>query len=152
MLKRNRSLVDIDRDHLIHPVTSFRGHEARGATLLQSGKGMVLTDMDGHQLLDAFAGLWCVNVGYGHESIVEAAAEQMRRRGRQLALSLFELGESQDSVERQLLAWRYHPIMAREAASWAWDRHRLATDLAQVGGPGPGSPRSEAPSTPPDVA
>ncbi|HYE51748.1 MAG TPA: aspartate aminotransferase family protein [Azospirillaceae bacterium] len=79
MLKRNRSLVDIDRDHLIHPVTSFRGHEARGATLLQSGKGMVLTDMDGHQLLDAFAGLWCVNVGYGHESIVEAAAEQMRR-------------------------------------------------------------------------
>ena len=78
-LTPNRSLIDIDRDHLIHPVTSFRGHEARGATLLQSGKGMWLADMDGNQLLDAFAGLWCVNVGYGQESIVEAAAEQMRR-------------------------------------------------------------------------
>lgn len=78
-LKPNRALVDIDRDHLIHPVTSFRGHEARGATILQSGKGMWLTDIEGRELLDAFAGLWCVNVGYGQESVVEAAAEQMRR-------------------------------------------------------------------------
>lgn len=78
-LKTNRTLLDIDRDHLIHPVTSFRGHEARGATLLRSGKGMWLDDIDGRQLLDAFAGLWCVNLGYGQDSIVEVAAEQMRR-------------------------------------------------------------------------
>ena len=73
------SLVDIDRDHLIHPVTSFRGHEARGVTILKSGRGMYLTDSTGHELLDAFAGLWCVNVGYGQESIVRAAADQMRK-------------------------------------------------------------------------
>jgi len=79
MLASNRSLIDLDRDHLIHPVTSFRGHAARGATLLENGKGMWLTDMDGHVLLDAFAGLWCVNVGYGQDSIAEVAAEQMRR-------------------------------------------------------------------------
>ena len=78
-LQSNRSLLDIDRDHLIHPVTSFREHEARGATLLQSGKGMWLTDIDGKEVLDAFAGLWCVNVGYGQDSIAEVAAEQMRR-------------------------------------------------------------------------
>jgi adenosylmethionine-8-amino-7-oxononanoate aminotransferase len=78
-LQSNRSLLDIDRDHLIHPVTSFRGHEAHGAMLLQSGKGMWLTASDGRELLDAFAGLWCVNVGYGQDSIVEAAADQMRR-------------------------------------------------------------------------
>lgn len=79
MAHSNRSLLEMDRDHLIHPVTSFRTHEMRGATILESGKGMWLTDMDGNRLLDAFAGLWCVNVGYGHETIVEAAAEQMRR-------------------------------------------------------------------------
>ncbi len=79
MSQSNRSLVEMDRDHLIHPVTSFRSHEARGATILQSGKGMWVTDIDGNTVLDAFAGLWCVNVGYGQESIVEAAAEQMRR-------------------------------------------------------------------------
>ncbi len=73
------SLIEIDRTHLIHPVTAFRTHEKRGATVLTSAKGMYLTDMEGNHLLDAFAGLWCVNVGYGHDSIVEAAAEQMRR-------------------------------------------------------------------------
>ena len=78
-LLSNRSLLDIDRDHLIHPVTSFRGHEAHGALLLESGNGMWLKDSEGKELLDAFAGLWCVNVGYGQDSIVEAAADQMRR-------------------------------------------------------------------------
>ncbi|WP_374409910.1 aspartate aminotransferase family protein [Novosphingobium colocasiae] len=75
----NRSLVDLDRAHLIHPVTSFRGHEAHGARVLASGDGMWLTDIDGKRVIDAFAGLWCVNVGYGQESIVAAATEQMRK-------------------------------------------------------------------------
>lgn len=73
------SLQVLDRDHLIHPVMSFRGHEKHGVTVLQSASGMFLRDASGHELLDAFAGLWCVNVGYGQESIVEVAAEQMRR-------------------------------------------------------------------------
>lgn len=73
------SLIELDRDHLIHPVVSWSGHEARGATVLQSASGVTLTDIEGRQFLDGFSGLWCVNVGYGHESIVEAAAEQMRR-------------------------------------------------------------------------
>ena len=32
-----------------------------------------MTDVRGPQLVDGFAGLWCVNAGYGQESIVEAA-------------------------------------------------------------------------------
>ena len=74
----NYSLVDADRAHLIHPVTSFRGHEQQGVRMLTQGKGMWLTDAQGREVLDGFAGLWCVNVGYGVDSIVEAAAEQMR--------------------------------------------------------------------------
>ncbi len=72
-------LVDIDRRHLIHPVVNLAAHEQRGPTLLQSAHGNTLVDAQGHEVLDAFAGLWCVNVGYGRESIVQAAAEQMRR-------------------------------------------------------------------------
>ncbi|CAN7336392.1 Putrescine--pyruvate aminotransferase [compost metagenome] len=68
-----------DRAHLIHPVSSWRAHEQRGPTVLSSGRGAWLTDATGHEVLDAFAGLWCVNVGYGQESVVQAAAEQMRR-------------------------------------------------------------------------
>lgn len=78
-VRPNRSLVDLDRDHLIHPVTSFREHERLGPRILTGGDGMWLTDIEGRRVLDAFAGLWCVNVGYGQESIVEAAAAQMRQ-------------------------------------------------------------------------
>lgn len=77
-LSLDSSLVALDRAHLIHPVANWRGHEARGATVLRSGKGAWLRDAEGRELLDAFAGLWCVNIGYGHESVVEAAARQMR--------------------------------------------------------------------------
>lgn len=72
-------LVDLDRRHLIHPVTNFHAHEQRGVTILAAGKGAFLTDSEGNELLDAFSGLWCVNTGYGQESIVRVAAEQMTR-------------------------------------------------------------------------
>ena len=42
-------------------------------------RGAWLTDAHGHELLDAFAGLWCVNVGYGQESVVQAATAQLRQ-------------------------------------------------------------------------
>lgn len=76
----NKAALDaLDRAHLIHPVSPWRVHEERGPTVLASGSGAWLTDANGHELLDAFAGLWCVNVGYGQESVVQAATEQMRR-------------------------------------------------------------------------
>lgn len=56
---------EMDRAHLINPVSSFRGHEQHGVRMLTSGHGMFL--------LDALAGLWCVNIGYGQQSVVDAA-------------------------------------------------------------------------------
>jgi 4-aminobutyrate--pyruvate transaminase len=61
----HEALVQLDRAHLVHPVAPWRQHERRGATVLRAGRGVWLTDDLGHELLDAFAGLWCVNVGYG---------------------------------------------------------------------------------------
>jgi len=75
----SNALIELDRAHLIHPMSSWRGHEARGATILRSAKGAYVTDAQGQVLLDGFSGLWCVNAGYGHESIVRVAAEQMMR-------------------------------------------------------------------------
>ncbi len=72
-------LAELDRAHLIHPVMSWRDHEARGPHVLASGEGAYLTDVSGRTLLDGFSGLWCVNVGYGQESVVRAATEQMMR-------------------------------------------------------------------------
>lgn len=56
--------------------------------------------------------------------------EAQRRRSRQLALSLFELGEDAAEVERQLLRWGYHPALCYEATQWAMLRHRQALAAA----------------------
>lgn len=74
----SNSLHDLDRAHLIHPVASWRGHEAAGVRVIASGKGARVTDSTGHTLVDGFAGLWCVNAGYGQDRIAEAAARQLR--------------------------------------------------------------------------
>ena len=59
------SLVELDRAHLVHPVSSWQGHEARGARILTSARGACVRDAEGRELIDGFAGLWCVNAGYG---------------------------------------------------------------------------------------
>lgn len=74
----SNSLIEQDRAHLVHPVASWRGHEKTGMRMLTSAKGATVTDADGQTLLDGFAGLWCVNAGYGQEHIIEAATKQLR--------------------------------------------------------------------------
>ncbi|SBS26212.1 Omega-amino acid--pyruvate aminotransferase [Marinomonas spartinae] len=75
----DESLVALDRQHLIHPVINYHAHEKRGVTILESGQGAYLTDSQGNVLLDAFSGLWCVNTGYGQNSVVQAGEAQMRK-------------------------------------------------------------------------
>ena len=56
--------------------------------------------------------------------LLTPAHEQQRRRSRRLALSLIELGEDAQAAEDQLARWRFHPVLCREAAAWAVERHR----------------------------
>jgi hypothetical protein len=51
-----------------------------------------------------------------------AAEEKQRHRSRQLALSLCQLGEDHEAVERQLRRWRFSPALATESTAWAWAR------------------------------
>jgi putrescine aminotransferase len=48
-----------------------------GSRIITHAKGSTIHDGDGHAILDAMAGLWCVNVGYGRPELVEVAARQM---------------------------------------------------------------------------
>jgi adenosylmethionine-8-amino-7-oxononanoate aminotransferase len=67
----------IDLDTLWRPFTQ---HALRQQPLvITGGRGRTVFDSDGREYLDAFAGLWCVNLGYGQERLVDAAAAQMRR-------------------------------------------------------------------------
>jgi L-2,4-diaminobutyrate transaminase len=70
-------LGDIDRRHVFHPFSVLGEHEASGPRrMIVSGQGSTLTDDQGRTYLDAMAGLWCVNVGYGDPDIAEALRAQ----------------------------------------------------------------------------
>jgi len=76
----NDQLSAWDRENFFHPSTHLAQH-ARGETMtrvMTGGDGVFVEDRDGNRLLDAFAGLYCVNVGYGRQEIAEAIATQAR--------------------------------------------------------------------------
>ena len=70
--------LDIVTHHL-HPFTSVSGLLRDGPTVIRRGNGVIVEDVRGRELIDAAAGLWCVNVGHGRKEIVDAVAEQMRQ-------------------------------------------------------------------------
>ncbi|RYH09316.1 aspartate aminotransferase family protein [Tropicimonas sp. IMCC6043] len=72
------ALQAIDSAHHMHPFTNGAALAEIGPRIIKSARGVWLTDTNGNRILDAMAGLWCVNVGYGRDSIAEAAARQMR--------------------------------------------------------------------------
>ena len=74
----NDQLAAWDREAFFHPSTHLAQH-ARGETMtrvMTGGEGVYVEDRDGTRLLDAFAGLYCVNVGYGRREISDAIAAQ----------------------------------------------------------------------------
>ncbi len=79
MLK-NDQLDQWDRDNFFHPSTHLAQH-ARGESpnrVIRTASGVHIEDRDGNRFLDAFAGLYCVNAGYGRTEIAEAIAAQAK--------------------------------------------------------------------------
>jgi len=72
------TLRRLDQAHHLHPFTDHRAMHRAGTHVIRRAKGSTLYDEEGRELLDALAGLWCVNVGYGREEIADAVAAQMR--------------------------------------------------------------------------
>jgi len=64
-------------DHLWRPLTPHSLLAGTTPRRMVKGKGVWLTDSEGNNFIDALAGLWCVNVGYGRKELAEVAAKQM---------------------------------------------------------------------------
>ncbi len=67
-----------DAAHHLHPFTDTVALNEKGARIITSGKGVMIKDSEGEEILDAMAGLWCVNIGYGRNELADVAARQMR--------------------------------------------------------------------------
>ncbi|NIW04313.1 MAG: aminotransferase class III-fold pyridoxal phosphate-dependent enzyme [Gammaproteobacteria bacterium] len=79
-MKRERSTAEwqrLDSSHHLHPFTNYRALRGRGSRVITRADGVYLWDSDGNRILDAMAGLWCVNVGYGRRELAEVARRQM---------------------------------------------------------------------------
>ena len=137
---RNDQLDQWDRDNFFHPSTHLAQH-ARGESpsrVIKTASGVFIEDRDGNKLLDAFAGLYCVNVGYGRQEIAEAIAEQARElayyhsyvgHGTEASITLakmildrapdhmskvyFGLGGSDANETNVKLVWYYNNILGR---------------------------------------
>ena len=136
----NDQLARWDRESFLHPSTHLAQH-ARGEApgrIITGGKGVYIQDRDGKRRLDAFAGLYCVNVGYGRTEIADAIAEQARElayyhayvgHGTEASITLahmimerapagmskvyFGLGGSDANETNIKLVWYYNNILGR---------------------------------------
>ena len=136
----NDQLDKWDRDNFFHPSTHLAQH-ARGESpsrLIKTASGVFIEDRDGNKLLDAFAGLYCVNVGYGRQEIADAIADQARElayyhsyvgHGTEASITLskmildrapanmskvyFGLGGSDANETNVKLIWYYNNILGR---------------------------------------
>ena len=69
---------EADSKHFLHPFTDHKALAAKGARVIERAEGIYIWDTDGHKILDAMSGLWCVNAGYGQQSLIDAATEQLK--------------------------------------------------------------------------
>ena len=67
----------LDSAHFLHPFTDFKDLATRGSRVIVRADNIYIWDSEGHRLLDAMSGLWCVNVGYGRRELADAAHHQM---------------------------------------------------------------------------
>src|ERR1700727_2540250 len=69
--------VQQDLKSVLHPIVQHKVLESK-QIVVAGGQGSTIFDADGTAYLDAMAGLWCVNIGYGRTELADVAAEQMR--------------------------------------------------------------------------
>lgn len=63
--------------HLWHPMTHPADHLRNPPTIVTGGKGVRITDIDGHEAVDGVGGLWNVNLGYSCQPIKDAITAQL---------------------------------------------------------------------------
>ena len=76
--RTTREWQQADSKHFLHPFTDFGSLNKKGSRIITKAEGIYIWDSEGHKILDAMSGLWCVNVGYGQQALVDAATRQMK--------------------------------------------------------------------------
>ena len=72
-------IAEMDRGSVLHPFTHAKDYasgKAGDPTIITGGKGIRIQDAKGNSYIDGFAGLYCVNIGYGRDEVADAISKQ----------------------------------------------------------------------------
>ena len=75
-------IAALDRASTLHPFTQlkdFATGKLGDPIVVETGRGIRITDATGKTLIDGFAGLYCVNIGYGRTEVADAIARKAHR-------------------------------------------------------------------------
>ncbi len=72
-------IITRDQRHTLHPWADLATAPTQGDLVITKGSGYHVSDSEGNRYLDGIAGMWCVNIGYGNQEMVEAIAKQTEK-------------------------------------------------------------------------
>jgi putrescine aminotransferase len=75
---QTRAWQHADSKHHLHPFTKHPELREAGPRVITRGEGVYVYDSEGHRMLDGMAGLWCVQLGYSNDALVQAGTEALR--------------------------------------------------------------------------
>ena len=75
----SQDIQTADREHHIHPFSNTGALNKQGTRVIEKAEGVYLWDSEGNKIIDGMAGLWCVNLGYDRQELVDAATTQMQQ-------------------------------------------------------------------------
>ena len=81
-------LLASDTAHLLHPFTDFAQYKKAPGRTYVRGEGVHIIDSEGRELLDGMSGLWCTNLGYSQQTIIDAITQQLKRYRSTTAFSI----------------------------------------------------------------
>ncbi len=141
-MDRTNDLEALDRAYMFHPSTHL-AQFARGeapSRIMTGGEGVYVVDREGRRSMDGFAGLYCVNIGYGRTEVAKAIAEQaeklayyhayvghssepairlseriVRKAGMGMSRVYYGLSGSDANETNIKLVWYYNNILGRPA-------------------------------------
>ena len=64
------------KDHLIQPWDEIKSLGSEIRPIISSAENIYLIDANGKKLIDAPAGMWCSQVGYGRKEIAQTMSDQ----------------------------------------------------------------------------
>ncbi len=76
-MKDDNFLREMNGRHLWQPMGHPGAAQDNPPRIIRSAEGVTLTDIDGHSVVDAVGGLWCVNLGYSNDAVKQAISDQL---------------------------------------------------------------------------